>query len=136
MNANRQINPVRSCSISSGVIRVYRLRWGPPCASLMHAPGQNRLSFNSPSKAAVVLTGAGMAFIRYPSRAETLSLGVVSDLSKQPPTLLYVQTKYYVLVGTAFLVSLFVSPCLHSGVYFIAMMSQTLWERLELLQIG
>lgn len=51
-------------------------------ASMTHAPGQNRLSFNSPSKAAVVLTGAGMAFIRHPSRAGTLRLGVVSALSK------------------------------------------------------
>lgn len=56
--------------------------------SLSHAPGQNWLSFNSPSKAAVVLTGAGMAFIRHPCRAKTLSLGEVLVLSKRPPTLL------------------------------------------------
>lgn len=97
--------------------------------SLTHAPGQNRLSFNSPSKAAVVLTGAGMAFIRHPSRAGTLSPGVVSALSKRPPTLSYVENQ--ILCSGRDCVSAFlvcVSPCLHLGVYFIARMSQTLWD--------
>lgn len=45
--------------------RLYRLRGAAQCgSSAVCAPGQSWSGFNGPSKAAVALTSAGMAFIR------------------------------------------------------------------------